>query len=230
MQISKFQLLDGAKKGRGTTIIIDVFRAFSVECYLMNNGATRIYPVGSIQQASHLKKENPDYVLIGERHEKMCEGFDFGNSPTHLLNVNFSGKTIVHTTSSGTQGIDLATNATEILTGSFVNASAIVRYLKKIHPDIVSLVSMGYEGLYATDEDTYCADFIENELLGRQTDFNAMVESLKKGDGARLLNPRNKEHSPASDFGLCLDLNRFSFVLRVVKDENGLNYLERNDV
>lgn len=230
MQIIKYQLVDGAKKARGTTIIIDVFRAFSVECYLINNGAVKIFPVGSIEQAYHLKRENPDYVLIGERHEKICEGFDFGNSPSHILNEDFTGKTIVHTTSSGTQGIELAVNASEILTGSFVNARAIVQYLKNTHPDFVSLVSMGYEGLYATDEDDYCANYIENELLGRNTDFNAMVESLKIGDGARLLNPQNKEHSPSSDFDLCLDLNRFSFVLRIAKDENGLNYLERIDV
>ena len=227
MKIFKLQLIDGARNATGLTVIIDVFRAFSVECYLINNGAAKIFPVASIEKAYELKERYPEYVLIGERHEKICEGFDFGNSPTQILPVDFSGKTIVHTTSSGTQGIELAQNATEILTGSFVNAKAIVNYINKVKLETVSLVGMGYEGRYPTDEDDFCAQYIENELLGLETNFNEMVEKLKKGDGARLLDPANQKHSPASDFDLCLDLNRFDFVLKVAKDENGLNYLEK---
>lgn len=227
MNILKLQLLEGAKKATGLTVIIDVFRAFSVECYLFNNGAMRVYPVGSIDQAYELKRQNPEYILIGERHEKICEGFDFGNSPTHILNVDFAGKTVVHTTSSGTQGIDLAKGASDILTGSFVNAGAIARYIMNSNAENVSLVSMGYEGLYTTDEDEFCAQYIENILKGKTTDFSYMVEKLRIGDGARLLDPANWQHSPATDFDLCLDLNRFDFVLRISKDENGLNYLEK---
>lgn len=227
MKINRLNLLEGAANAKGLTVIIDVFRAFSVACYLMNNGAKRIYPVASIELAYRLKNEYPEYILIGERHEKVCKGFDFGNSPTHILDQDFSGKTIVHTTSSGTQGIALAKDATEILTGSFVNAKAIVNYIRDRGSDIVSLVGMGYEGRYTTDEDEFCAQYIENELAGRQTNFRQMVEQLRTGDGARLLDPSNKEHSPATDFELCLDLNRFDFVLRIQKDEQGLNYLEK---
>ncbi len=72
----------------------------------------------------------------------------------------------MHTTSSGTQGIVNATNADEIITGSFVNAAAIVRYISKKQPKIVSLVCMGYACEYPTDEDTLCAEYIKNELEG----------------------------------------------------------------
>jgi 2-phosphosulfolactate phosphatase len=230
MKVEKLKLNEGSKKAQGTTVIIDVFRAFSVSCYLVANGAKRIYPVGSIEEAYRLKELNPEYILIGERHEKMCEGFDFGNSPTHILNKDFHGKTIVHTTSSGTQGISNAVNATEILTGSFVNAGAIAKYLQLKKPDKVSLVSMGYEGIRPSQEDDFCADYIENELLGVETNFESMVEILRFGDGARLLDPKNHAHSPASDFDLCLDRDKFNFVLVVKKDESGLNYLEKVDV
>jgi len=227
MEIRKEGLLNGAKQAKGLVVIIDVFRAFSVECYLMDKGAERIYPVGSIAEAYQMKAENPSYILIGERHEKICEGFDFGNSPTHIMNHDFIGKTIVHTTSSGTQGIDLATDADEILTGSFVNAKAISDYIKASSPKIVSLVAMGYEGLYGTQEDDFCADYIENNLLGKPTNFNAMVELIRKGDGARMFKPENQLHSPSSDFDFCLNLNRFNFVLRIKKDEAGRNYIEK---
>jgi 2-phosphosulfolactate phosphatase len=84
------------------------------------------------------------------------------------------------------------------------------------------LVCMGYEAKYETQEDTFCAQYIKNELLGIETDFTRMVEQLRIGDGARLLDPANREHSPAADFDLCLHLNRFSFVLRVKKSEFGI--------
>jgi 2-phosphosulfolactate phosphatase len=230
MKIKKLSLFEGAKIATGSTVIIDVFRAFSVACYLIHNGAERIYPVGSIEEAYLIKKENPDFILIGERHEKKCEGFDFGNSPSHILNVNFKGKSVIHTTSSGTQGISNAKNATEILTGSFVNASAIATYLKAKQPKNISLVAMGYEGLRNSQEDDFCAEYVENEIIGHPTDFKKMVGILKTGDGARLLDPKNQAHSPASDFNLCLDLNRFNFVLKVQVDKNGRNYLEKIEV
>ena len=230
MVIEKLKLMEGAEKASGTTVIIDVFRAFSVACYLFKNGAVKIYPVGSVDEAYKLKKLNPDYILMGERYEKKCEGFDFGNSPTHILNVDFSGKCIIHTTSSGTQGIYRAKNADEIITGSFVNARAIAEYLMMKQPSKVTLVGMGYEGIRPSQEDDFCADYIENEILGKETDFNSMVEILRTGDGARLLNPENQEHSPASDFDLCLERDKFNFVLRVQKDHSGLNYLEKIDI
>ncbi|MBN2263575.1 MAG: 2-phosphosulfolactate phosphatase [Prolixibacteraceae bacterium] len=227
MNIKRLQLNQGAENAEGLTVIIDVFRAFTVACYLINNGAERIYPVASIDLAYRMKHENNALLLIGERSEKKCEGFDYGNSPSHIEKIDFSGKHIVHTTSSGTQGIALAKNASEIITGSFVNASAIVKYIKQQQPAVVSLVSMGYEGLRPTQEDEFCADYIENELNGRQSNFAAMVETLRFGDGARLLDPRNNEHSPASDFDLCLQLNHFDFVLKVLTDEHGRHFIEK---
>lgn len=227
MDIKKLSLLKGAKEAKGLTVIIDVFRAFSVACYLFDNGAKVVYPVGDITEAYQMKEENPNCILIGERHEQKCEGFDFGNSPTHIKDIDFTGKTIVHTTSSGTQGIALANGADEIITGAFVNAKAIANYIRMKNPQQVSLVGMGYEGLRTSEEDEFCADYISNELLNLPTNFDKMVEILKIGDGARLLDPKNHAHSPASDFRLCLDLNRFNFVLKVSKDNVGRNYLEK---
>ena len=41
------------------------------------------------------------------------------------------GRTVVHTTHAGTQGLVHATGADEVLTGSFVNVSAIARYIRR---------------------------------------------------------------------------------------------------
>jgi 2-phosphosulfolactate phosphatase len=229
MDIEILQLLEGAQKSRGLTVIIDVFRAFSTACYAYGGQIKRIYPVGDLNKAYQLKKLNPEYILVGERNEQKPEGFDFGNSPSQLLKGNLDGKTMVHTTSSGTQGIANATEADEILTGSFVNAQAIINYIRKKNPEKVSLVCMGYSCLYPTDEDTLLAVYIKNELEGKPNDFQAMVEQIRTGDGARFFAPEKQEWAPAEDFDLCLSLNRFNFVLKV-EHENGLNYLSKIDV
>lgn len=229
MEIEILQLLEGARQAKGLTVIIDVFRAFSTACYAFGNGVQRIYPVGDLGMAYQMKLQHPEYILVGERFEQKPEGFDFGNSPSQLLTGNLQGKTMVHTTSSGTQGIANAVHADEIITGSFVNAGAIVDYIRKQNPSKVSLVCMGYSCQYPTDEDTLLGVYIKNELLGLPNDFKAMVETIKKGDGARFFAPEKQEWAPVADFDLCLSLNRFNFVLKVEK-ENELNYLRKMEI
>jgi len=236
MEIHILQLLEGARDAKGLTVIIDVFRAFSTACYAFECGASRIFPIGDIELAYQLKDKNPDFVLVGERNEQKPPGFDFGNSPSQLLKGNLTGKTIVHTTSSGTQGIANAKNAGEIITGSFVNAGAIVKYIQQKNPETVSLVCMGYACEYPTDEDTLCAKWIKNEIIappnlppvggGTKTkSFKEMVEIIRNGSGARFFDADKQSWSPQADFELCLDLNRFGFVLKVEKD-GGMNFLK----
>lgn len=229
MQIDILQLTEGARKARGTTIVIDVFRAFSTACYLIAAGAEKIIPVLHVEEALRLKKQFPEAILLGERNEKKVQGFDFGNSPTYILEKDFRGKTIIMTTSSGTKGLMSAVDADEILCGSFVNAGAITDYLRSKNPEIVSLVCMGYEGHTPTQEDTFLAEYVKAQLLNQSVDFEAMTNILRTGDGARLLDPANNEWSPSSDFDLCLDLDRFDFILKLT-EENGLKYLKKYSV
>ncbi len=220
MDIEILQLTEGAKAAKGLTVVIDVFRAFSTACYVFAAGAEKIIPVEHVEEAFNLKYIYPDVVMLGERLERKVPGFDFGNSPTHIMNQDFTGKTIVMTTSSGTKGIANASGADEIITGSFVNAEAIVRYIQLRNPAVVSLVCMGYEGRYPTQEDTFLAEYVRDKLLNIETDFGKMKEILRTGDGARLLDPANHQWSPASDFELCLEPNRFDYILRIEKGEH----------
>ena len=225
MQIEILQLTDGAKKARGLTVVIDVFRAFSTACYVMAAGAERIIPVEQVEEATRLKKVFPDAILLGERNERKVPGFDFGNSPTHIQHQDLKGKTIIMTTSSGTKGLMNAKDADELLSGSFVNAGAIIRYIELKNPAHLSLICMGYEGHTPTQEDTFLAEYIKAKLMHRPTDFDQMRSVLRTGDGARLLDPANHEWSPAADFDLCLDLDRFDFVLKLT-DNKGNKCLE----
>ncbi len=226
MKIKILQLLEGARNAEGLTVIIDVFRAFSTACYAFDAGVQKIIPVGNIEEAYRLKQGHPEFVLAGERNEMRPHGFDFGNSPTHLVKANLEGKTMVHTTSSGTQGIVAASHVSEIITGSFVNAGAIVRYIRARNPEMVSLVCMGYACEFATDEDTLCAEYIRNELKGVESDFEQMKRIIRKGSGRRFFEQEKQDWAPESDFDMCLELNLFDFVLKV-KTQNGNRYLEK---
>lgn len=214
-----------ASAAEGLTVVIDVFRAFSTACYLFNAGIEVIYPVEKVEDAVALKQQLPNALLLGERHEKKVPGFDFGNSPTHIAPLDLKGKSLIMTTSSGTRGIYNATGASQIITGSFVNADSIVAYIRREAPEVVSLLCMGYEGHTPTQEDTFLAQYVAARLEEKEVDFEAMKLALRSGDGARLLDPANAEWSPASDFELCLHLNHFDFVLKLTQMD-GINALQ----
>lgn len=215
MEIKILHLINGAKQARGLTVIIDVFRAFSTACYTFGNGAKKIIPVGDIDIAYRLKKENPKFLLMGERGGKKPEGFDHGNSPTQIEHVDFKDKVIVQTTSAGTQGIVNAANADEIITGGFVNAQAIIDYIKKQNPKQVSLVAMGSAGVRISDEDTLCAEFIKNGIENKKNDFSKIIEHLRGYSVAQQFFDSSKDWAPERDFDLCLSLNKFNFILKV---------------
>jgi 2-phosphosulfolactate phosphatase len=70
------------------------------------------------------------------------------------------------------------------------------------------------------------AEYVKAKLMGGNVDFEQMKALLRVGDGARLLNPANHEWSPATDFDLCLDLDRFDFVLGI-RSEDGIDILRK---
>ena len=227
VNIDILNLSEGARKAKGIAVIIDVFRAFTTACVAMNNNAKTIIPVAEIDLAYKLKKNNPSYILIGERNEKILEGFDFGNSPTQIENVDFSGKTIIHTTSAGTQGISNAFNADEILTGSLSNALAISKYIKHKNPRFVSLVCMGKANLYSIEEDTYCAKYIESLLKETNYPIEEKIKELRFLEGKRFFNPNNQDNCPERDFEICTSINKFNFVLKAQKTKGNLYNLEK---
>jgi len=222
MKIQILQLVEGARNARGLTIIIDVFRAFSTACYVVGNGADEILCVGEVETSFRLKAEDPERILMGERKERMVEGFQYGNSPFQVENEDFSGRTVVQTTSAGTRGMVNATGAEEILSGSFVNADAIVDYIRRKDPDQVSLVCMGFAAEHPIEEDTMCAEYIMGKLLGKDPDFDMMTDVIRKTSGKRFFMAENQGHSPSTDFYLCLDINCFDFVLRATPVEPGI--------
>ncbi|MBQ7883488.1 MAG: 2-phosphosulfolactate phosphatase [Phascolarctobacterium sp.] len=221
-KVNILHLIDGAKQAEGLTVIIDVFRAFSLENYLYDMDVELIRPVGTIEDAFRLKETTPNSLLFGERNGIKVEGFDFGNSPSSVTPEIVKGKTILHTTSAGTQGVVNAKNATKILAGSLVNAKAVAEYIIETQPEVVSLVCMGWNAEVLAAEDELCAEYIKSILDGEELpNMDERVADLQFHGGEHFFNPETQEVFPEPDFWLCIKYNRFPYILEITKDEIG---------
>jgi 2-phosphosulfolactate phosphatase len=230
MEIKILEFVEGAQKARGITVIIDVFRAFSVACYAFDAGAVRLITTAEVEEAFNLKSKYRNSVLVGERNEKKIKGFDFGNSPTEIIKSDLHGKTVILTTTAGTNGLVNAKNADIVITGSLVNGGAIVKYIKALNPWNVTLVAMGYRAAETADEDLLCADLIASGLKDRIEDFSKRISDLRLSSGKRFFNPENIDYSPPTDFFLCTMTDRFSFILRGEKRLDGNIDLAKIDI
>lgn len=221
-KVNVLHLIDGAKQAEGLTVIIDVFRAFSLENYLYDMGVELIRPIGSVEEAFKLKETTPNSLLFGERNGIKVEGFDFGNSPSSVNADIVKGKTILHTTSAGTQGVVNAKNATRILAGSLVNARAIAEYIIETQPEVVSLVCMGWNAEELAAEDELCAEYIKSILDGEDlSNMDERVADLQFHGGEHFFNPDTQEVFPEPDFWMCIKYDRFPYILEIYKDEIG---------
>ena len=215
-KVNMLHLIDGAKQAEGLTVIIDVFRAFSLETYLYDMGAELIRPIGTIEEAFKLKETTPNSLLFGERNGIKVEGFDFGNSPSSVNSEIVKGKTVLHTTSAGTQGVVNATNATQILAGSLVNARAIAEYIIETKPEVVSLVSMGWNAEELAEEDELCAEYINSILDGEDIpNMDERVAALQFKGGEHFFNPETQHIFPEPDFWMCIKYDLFPYVLEI---------------
>ena len=111
-------------------VIIDVFRATSTIATALYNGAARVIPVDTVEQCIQISKTTGG-ISAGERDGKVIEGLFYGNSPAEYPRSFIEGKTLVLTTTNGTRLLHMALNcgASEVITGSFPNISAVCAHL-----------------------------------------------------------------------------------------------------
>ena len=221
MKVKILEFVEGARKATGLAVIIDVFRAFSVTCYAIDSGVSRLIATAGVNDALQLKMKYKNSCLAGERDEKKIEGFDFGNSPTEIIKADLNEKTLIHTTTAGTNGLVNAVNADIVITGSIVNTGAIINYIKAHKPEYVSLVAMGYRASISAEEDLLCAEMIADGLAGRVVDYEKRISDLQNSSGSRFFNPANLDFSPPTDFFLCTMKDRFNFVLKASRRIDG---------
>jgi len=110
-------------------VIIDIFRATSTIAAALDNGARCVVPVASVEECQLLGRELPDSITAGERDGKIAPGLQHGNSPLEYPRSFIAGKTLVLTTTNGTRLLHMVRDADTIITGSFLNLSAVCDFL-----------------------------------------------------------------------------------------------------
>jgi 2-phosphosulfolactate phosphatase len=119
-------------------VVIDVLRATSTIATALYNGGKEIIPVDSVERCIQLGREL-ECITAGERDGQIAPGLQYGNSSFEYPREFIGGKTLVLTTTNGTKLLHmaLAKGATEIITGSFLNLTAVCDHLKKINKNVI---------------------------------------------------------------------------------------------
>lgn len=221
MEIQIASLLRGAQEAQGTTIIIDVFRAFTTAAVAFDRGAKQIILVAEIEEALQLLQQGAGDLCMGEVDGLKPEGFQFGNSPYELSQADLTGKTIIQSTRAGTVGVAAVTTTDPLYLGSFVTASATVQAILDHAPPLVTIVAMGAAGKRCSDEDEQCALYLRNRLQGRHPDPGAVKKLVLIGEEAqKYLDPSQPQFHP-QDRELAVSIDRYPFALSVTR-ERGL--------
>jgi 2-phosphosulfolactate phosphatase len=220
MKIVIQSLLEGATRATDTVAVIDVFRAFTTAAVALANGASKIVMVSTVEEALAVRQSRVGDICMGEVGGRAPDAFDYGNSPFEIVNVDFTGKTIIQRTSAGTQGIVAASGrATRLYAASLVTATATTRALASGSPDEITLVAMGDNGVNRTDEDELCAVHLRNLLEDRPGDPEAVRRLvLAGGEVARFHDP-SRPHLHREDVEIALDIDRYDFAIRVGYEE-----------
>jgi 2-phosphosulfolactate phosphatase len=225
MIVNVVECLSGAQRAKGLVIIVDVFRSTTLGCFLVAGGAAEYIVTDSLDRARAMAAERGGKV-IGELVDVPTSEFDYLNSPALIEKADIRGETLLHVTNAGTRGLMVCTEADEILMGSFVNAKAVVDYVRAKQPEVVTLVAMGTGGTMRAQEDMMCAMYIKNEIEEYPNSFKTLKKFLRDVDTAAKFFDDDREDCPEEDFDLCMDLDRFDFVLKGEPIEGGVRLVK----
>lgn len=215
------ELVSGQLKNENV-VIIDVLRATSVIITALANGARKVKTSISIDDAFEQKTKETTLLLGGERNAVKIEGFDFGNSPLEYTKEKIKNKTILLSTTNGTQSVNKASGAKMLIAASFLNLNSVVEYMLKINEDF-HIICSGTQGEFSLD-DGLCAGLILHELKKRCTvtssDFGELLTLPFKKDSFSLQTLLSKAYhlnylkgkGLSADIDYCLQINQFTLI------------------
>ncbi len=167
------ETLEGA-----TVVVLDVFLATTTLLAILENGARRVFPAESLEQAEEVSGDLAPSSLLrgGEQNAERIEGYDLGPFPAEYPPETVAGKDVVFVTTNGTRTIGAAVGAERVLIGCLRNASAVARYLESSGTDSVYLICAGSRGHFTLED-----------FLGAAAIISCMdTESWKLNDAAWL--------------------------------------------
>jgi 2-phosphosulfolactate phosphatase len=176
-----------------TAVVIDVLRSSTTIATALANGARQVIPATTVESAVKISGNlfGDIFLLGGERNGKMIEGFSLGNSPAEYREEKVRGKSIIFSSSNGSQAIAKGRLARTLLICGFVNVSAVGAALQQAGGD-VTILCAGNNGFIAL-EDAVCAGMLIHRLSGWTVDSPGLPDgaavalTLYKAYGRSLL-------------------------------------------
>ena len=157
--------IDGLRLDDTIAVLVDVLRSTSVIPVGLAAGATGFLLAGSVDEARNLRDRMPGALLCGERDGRAPEGFDLGNSPFEYTPERVGGRELVFTSTNGAPALLRLGLARQVLTGGFVNESAVLDVLVRRSEDVV-LVASGKERRPSLEDVAFCGRLTQR-LLGQ---------------------------------------------------------------
>ncbi|HVB76520.1 MAG TPA: 2-phosphosulfolactate phosphatase [Candidatus Nitrosotalea sp.] len=209
----------GARRARGTVVVIDVLRAFSVSAYALAGGATECRLVREVDEALRLARRLEGALVSAEVNGLPVPGIPISNSPTQVSAADLNGRVLIQRSSAGTQCTAAAGGADQLFAASLVVARATARAVRAQSPALVTLVASGIRGRDL--EDRACAAYIQGLLEGRDEDPRALLAPLRASERYLRLAAGEVLGFAPSDLELSLEPNRFDFALLAGQDAEG---------
>lgn len=166
-----------------TVVVIDVLRATSMVAALLAAGAKEVLPVAQVDEARDLAARLGEKALLaGERGGLPPPGFDLGNSPLAVTSSLVNDRSVVLTTTNGTQAVHRAARSESLVAAAFVNAGAVVEWLQLKAPSEIAIICAGTQGDFSLD-DALCAGL----LVERLTAFQSGAKEAKNNQAGKAI-------------------------------------------
>jgi len=146
-----------ADRARWTGVAIDVLRATSTLTVALANGAARVVPLASPEEALAFRARSNGVLACGERDGRKVPGFDLGNSPLEYTRERVAGRTLAFASTNGSRALRSLAGSGQIALASFLNVTAVVDQLER--EAWVLIVCAGQLRSFAL-EDAACAGWL----------------------------------------------------------------------
>ena len=146
-------------------VVVDILRATSAIVTAFMNGAERIIPVETLEQAEEYKKKG--YKVAAERDGLVQPFADFGNSPFNFTPERVAGQHIVYSTTNGTQAIHQGSKCFKVVIGAYLNFSALCQWLIRQNRDIIILCA-AWKNKFNLEDTIFAGALAERLLTERE--------------------------------------------------------------
>ncbi len=203
--------IEGARRARGTVVVIDVLRSFTVCAYALAGGARECRLVKTVAEARALADATPGALLCAEEDALPVEGIPISNSPTMILEQDLQGRVLIQRSTAGTQAVG-AVQGGDIFASSLVVATATAQACVLTNPETLTIVASADH-----PEDHACARYIEAVIDGQHPDLDRLLQPLRESERYRRVRSGTWPGFPANDLELALVADRFAFAMPVAK-------------